>query len=140
MALNIPVNLMNTVTPLSQPPTAVGTEPSVAPIQPASGSADTRNNASDDSGARSSEQQALLSKRMPSTGTADTPNRAEATSIVTAQVTPKGDPSKQEQPAQTPKQASARQSEIDRYAPPDPLPTAPILQAAASYAAKSEPL
>ena len=31
-----------------------------------------------------------------------------------------------------------RQSEIDRYAPPDPLPTAPILKAAESYSAASK--
>jgi len=30
-----------------------------------------------------------------------------------------------------------RASELDRYAPPDPLPTAPILLAASAYAARA---
>lgn len=43
-----------------------------------------------------------------------------------------------EKPEQEEAPTAKRQSEIDRYAPPDPLPTAPILKAAESYSAVSK--
>lgn len=43
-----------------------------------------------------------------------------------------------EKPEQDEAPTEKRQSEIDRYAPPDPLPTAPILKAAESYSAASK--
>lgn len=64
------------------------------------------------------------------------PARAEPKSLVNAQTIPSPfvtvEPQpKSEQPAVLAKTAS----ELDRYAPPNPLPTAPILKLAESYAA-----
>lgn len=142
MAMNIPVNLMATAVPPTQVQTAAAIESVTASmIQPAMGSAGARG-ATADGGAGSSagkgqaEQRVkALMQQSSSASAAITPDRAEPNSVVTAQASPAS--AQQKQPAEkasVPQVRQQPQSELDRYAPPNPLPTAPILQLAASYA------
>jgi hypothetical protein len=142
MALNIPVNLMST---LAQPalissgtsaaPQAEGVG-AVAPMKSTSHSRDSASGAG--TGQDSNSQQMLMAHmRM----TLSVPDRAEPNSIVTAlTASPQPTPVRTERSQTTSNTEGARPRELDRYAPPDPLPTAPILQAAASYAARREAL
>lgn len=136
MALNIPVNLMNAAVPQIQ---SIGSQDAltITAIQPSAGSKGARGASSDGGGMNrgSSAQQALLFPQR----TTQAPDRATPKSVVTAQTQSSG----QEPTGVTTNGASPKiltpetppQSELDRYAPPNPLPTAPILQFAASYAA-----
>lgn len=144
MALNIPVNLMATALPPTQAqtaPDATVNSTTLTSIQPASGGAASRGTASDGgagsgaNGSSAQQFQAVL-RRAQSAPAQTTPDRAEPKSIVTAQTAPP-QPKAAEQPAkaQTPQTEVTIRSELDRFAPPNPLPTAPILQLAASYAA-----
>jgi|GEM_PF-3727250 len=76
----------------------------------------------------------LMSKLRTTLTTLQSLDRAEPKSVVTAQTAP---PQKQspDRPEQA-QEGAGRPSELDRYAPPDPLPTAPILLAASAYAAR----
>ncbi|MEP1766877.1 MAG: hypothetical protein ABJJ53_09620 [Sulfitobacter sp.] len=114
MALNIPVNLMATVTPQAQPPTAAPQTEITAKVQPTSNGAETRHSGLENSTSR--ERDWYESK-----------SQIEVASVSMTEETP-----------DTPEPSSITSSELDRYAPPNPLPTAPILQAAASYAANRE--
>lgn len=152
MALNIPVNLMNTAAPPAQTttvqPNAVQTNGSsaVVAVQPASASSNSRGTANDGGGMHrnSAEQQALMFKARTTQAPAKAPDRAAPNSIVTAQTRsaaqePSGRAEKAiSAPEPAPAHTTPRQSELDRYAPPNPLPTAPILQLAASYAAMTK--
>ena len=145
MALNIPVNLMSTAIPPVQPTSAANSnsEISIAAIQPATTGADARGAATDGGGMNNSnaEQKALMFKQRTTQGAASTPDKAEPKSVVTAQTTPTSltpaasAPTQSVEKTKTPQAQNARpQSELDPYAPPNPLPTAPILELAASYA------
>ncbi|MGJ8597286.1 hypothetical protein [Sulfitobacter sp.] len=141
MALNIPVNLMNTAAPPIQS-TGTGTlatdTVSVSAVQPTSAGANTRGTTADGGGLNkgSAEQQALIFKQRAAHSDVKSPDKAEPKSVIAAQtqtdqpvrLTAEGAPA-------NPAPIGPRQSELDRYAPPNPLPTAPILQFAASYAA-----
>ncbi|WP_298859823.1 hypothetical protein [uncultured Sulfitobacter sp.] len=139
MALNIPVNLMNTSAPPLQTATNSGAAiAAVTTIQPTTSSAGSSGNAFDGGGLNKgrSEQHALMLQQRTTQPATKTPTQAEPESIVAAQTQPETalQQTATELP-QTSKQNASRQSELDRYAPPNPLPTAPILQLAASYAA-----
>lgn len=63
-------------------------------------------------------------------------DKAEPNSIVVAQTgAPNRAAPQSVAKAEQPMREVCPQSELDRFAPPNPLPTAPILQLAASYAA-----
>ena len=137
MALNIPVNLMNTTVPPTQSADAKNTA-NLTAIQPTAGNTDAtdaRGTASDGMNRGSSEQLALIFQQR----TTQAPDKADPKSVVTAQTQSDGQEPKQAvtevELAKIPTPDTPRQSELDRYAPPNPLPTAPILQLAASYAA-----
>lgn len=141
MALNIPVNLMNTAAPPIQPngPTNSASDSiSINAVQPASASANARGAASDGGGMNnnSAEQHALMFKQRMTQDPVPIPNKAEPKSVVVAQTgAPKRTAPQSVQKAEQPTREARPQSELDRFAPPNPLPTAPILQLAASYAA-----
>ena len=87
MALNIPVNLMNTVAPLSQIAPASDAIATATTVQPVSNSAGTRNAASGgsdrgDSSAR--RQQAAILKPDAGAAPMPQPDRAEPKSVVAA--------------------------------------------------------
>lgn len=138
MALNIPVNLMNTAAPPIQPSVAndEANTTAVTAVQPTSGSATTHDTASDGGGMNreSAQQQALIFQQRATLKLATTPDKAEPKSIVAAQ-TGGTEPAQPAEQTKAKAPDAPRQSELDRYAPPNPLPTAPILQLAASYAA-----
>lgn len=145
MALNIPVNLMNVLSTTTQP-TQNNEMATVASVQPAKAGEGTQNAASHGNSGDSADrggtaQFAAMLKKSSMASRTPLPDRAEPRSIVTAQ----GNPSEQTEDQSVPAPAaevedisSHRMSELDRYAPPDPLPTAPILRAATSYAAQNK--
>jgi len=165
MALNIPINLMSVAASPAQHTTyradpITGTGASGA-IQPAASSAGARGASTDGSngyGQGPAGQQALAAKNRQHMKAAEDkppPDRAEPKSIVTAQLenlpgatlVAFGADTERDQPEKSPEIASdivapeaapRRQSELDRFAPPDPLPTAPILLAAESYKSASK--
>lgn len=142
MALNIPVNLMAGIgapTPSQTASDTSSTTDSMTAIQPAFAGADARGATADgESNFGDSRQQTSqrLMQRMQGDILLEAPARAEPKSVVNAQtvsspfvtVEPQ---QKSEQPAVLAKTGS----ELERYAPPTPLPTAPILKLAESYAA-----
>lgn len=140
MALNIPVNLMNTVAspnPVDGPNTVAVDTVTRNTVQPASAGSSTQDTTSDGGGMNneSNEQQALMFKQR----LLNTPDKAASKSVVEAQ-TDQPKQSAEVFPAPVehrPNIEDHPQSELDRFAPPNPLPTAPILQLAASYAALS---
>ncbi len=136
MALNIPVNLMSTAVPFTHSSSVADMAAAAASltVQPTSGGAGMGSATSGGTGGDGPSRGETAAFLRDSGTPALQSDRAEAQSIVTAKIgpTPKTD---QASAQQTPAAPSLRASEIDRYAPPDPLPTAPILQAAASYAA-----
>lgn len=117
MALNIPVNLMTAVTPLTQPPTTTTQNKITTEVQPAS----------DTMGAHNSGMGNLANGTNSWHESKDEKSTARS---------PENSQKSQSQKSQG--ASNQLQSELDRYAPPDPLPTAPILQAAASYAANKQ--
>ena len=141
MALNIPVNLMNTAAPPIQSSAtsdAANSTNTVTTIQPTSSSASTCDTGAEGGGMNreSAQQKALMIQQRVTLRLPAAPDKAEPKSVVAAQA----DRAKPEQPIEkaetlTKTPDGLRQSELDRYAPPNPLPTAPILQLAASYAA-----
>ena len=147
MALNIPINLMGTnaapaTSQSSQSPNASGAEQNdaVQPAPPASAGSNAAEN--DNSGGQpSNQQQTAITRRPP---------QAEPTSVLAAQIEPSKDDNGLtaarlsaeraqdaartkaliEAVAATPADSTSlldRPTQVDRYAPPDPLPTAPIL-------------
>jgi hypothetical protein len=141
MALNIPVNLMNVVVPVSQSPAE--SSGGIAAIQPAAGSAANRNTSADSgsgfgAGNGGTDQQVLMSKLRATLAKTTTPDRAEPKSIVAAQTAPVAKESGTTPSQKTQSTSEPRVSELDRYAPPDPLPTAPILLAPSFYTAQLE--
>jgi hypothetical protein len=145
MALNILVNLMNTAAHMTQMQAVANTGAAdTTAIRPASGSSGSRATSSGGGGDNntsqgSSAQFALVSKRLSGMTALPAPDRAEAKSVVTAQGTPSmpvlTTPEDRGSRLDT---VTPRLTELDRYAPPDPLPTSPILQAASAYAARSQ--
>ncbi len=141
MALNIPINLMaGTVAPIPSP-TASDTSSetdSVAAIQPASTSADARGATADgglNSRGGSNQASQILMQRFQGGSLQDAPTRAEPKSVVAAQTTPSLLVTTEPAPKTAQPAALTRTgAELDRYAPPNPLPTAPILKLAESYA------
>lgn len=135
MALNIPVNLMNATASVSQPTTTTETIDMTQTVQPASAGTGARNAASGGGGGYATADDSLPSKTFfaKRAGTV-TPDKAEPKSVVTAQTASTDKPTLPQTSQAT--QSDPPVSELDRYAPPDPLPTAPILQAASNYAAK----
>jgi hypothetical protein len=139
MALNIPVNLMSTAVPNNHAsgPAETGTAAAgmVAPTAASARAGDTSpRSGGGEFGQGGADRQMLMAKLRSTLAVAQRPDGAEPTSILTAQTAP----AKEQAPggpAQT-SEAAPRSSELDRYAPPDPLPTAPILLAAAAYAAR----
>ncbi len=141
MALNIPVNLMNTAAPPIQPsgPTnSASYSISINAAQPASASANARSAASDGAGMNNSstEQQALMFKQRMTQDPVPLPDNAEPKSVAVAQTgAPNCAAPQSVEKVEQPMREVRPQSELDRFAPPNPLPTAPILQLAAPYAA-----
>jgi hypothetical protein len=149
MALNIPVNLMSTAAYITQTH-AVASAADATVIRPASDSGGSRDTSADGGGGSTEQankvRRALLSKRLagPVNAPVPAPDKAEARSVVTAQGTPSMPALVTRDPLNAGGSNTAsgvpetpHQSEMDRYAPPDPLPTAPILLAASAYAARS---
>jgi hypothetical protein len=155
MALNIPINLMSTGSPpapsqSADGPTSAVQSASALTAAPTSGSGSAAAN-DNNSGQASSQQQAATLKR---------PTRAEPNSVLSAQTnepakgnSSAGAASPSVERAQdavrakalldavavTPAEADGlmdRPKQVDRYAPPDPLPTAPILAQATPKAVK----
>lgn len=153
MALNIPINLMSAGTPpassqTAEPQTGPEQSASVQPSAQSSASGDAAGNNNNSSGQASSEQQAATRRA----------SRAVPDSVVTAQAKEGAadvvDERRQgavraqdaartkaliDAIAVTPADKGGlldRPKEVDRYAPPDPLPTAPILAKAPPTAIK----
>ena len=140
MAMDLPVNLMSTVAqlnhvlnPVHSDTTALG----LGAVQPAKVGADAQG--ADSHTARQDHPQQpgfLFQQNRTAAGEQTALDRAYPKSVFAAQTVPvefnvqntETGPSQTEMPPRT--------SEIDRYAPPNPLPTAAILQAATVYAAK----
>jgi hypothetical protein len=142
MALNIPVNLMNKLAYVTQVQSTL-TAADTTIVQPTPAGAGAYNSAANgggnSAGRDNTAQTQRLSARAPAPNGDVMPDRAEPKSVVTAQGTPSMPlvlshrSSATPAPSDTPER---RLSELDRYAPPDPLPTAPILRAASAYAAR----
>lgn len=153
MALNIPVNLMGGATPppQSQPSGEASSDSSADnTVQPTQESASSNGAATNDNsnGKGSSEQQAQTTRpRTTATNTPSDPSNADPTSIVSAQSADEQLATARrsaeyaqnvartkamiESVAATPAANSAlldQPQKVDRYAPPDPLPTAKILK------------
>lgn len=141
MALNIPFNLASIAAAQSQQQgmaAGAASAAKTATVQPAASGADTRGAASD--GEHSKGQgagQHWLQLAKPRTSMMATPDRAAPTSIVSAQTQdqhnkaalqsgPKYDSAATSSAASD--STTHRPDRVDRYAPPDPLPTAPILK------------
>lgn len=142
MAFNIPVNLMASLVASAPSPTASDTSStasSVAAIQPASAAASARGATGDGrSNSTASERKTsqMFMQRVQSGVLQDAPTHAEPKSVVYAQA--KRSPLVMVETQPKTEEAAVRTmtgSELDRYAPPNPLPTAPILKLAESYAA-----
>jgi hypothetical protein len=151
MALNIPVNLMSTVAPPTQAQSASSTADTgdANIIQPAAKSADTRG-ASTGSGSNAGYGNGHHKASIPR------PEGAEPKSVVSAQAQAasgnQADTTKETAigrakaliasvaaaPASRDELAD-RPSKVDRYAPPDPLPTAPILKTPAPKPFRTTP-
>ena len=141
MALNISVNLMSTVSPPKQAQStaniaAAGAD--VNAIQPAGASADTRG-ASTGSGADTGHGSAYQksAKRQPDSAEPKSVIRAQAQADADSRTSAAREMDIVRNKAlidgiaatHTPvDELSERPNKVDRYAPPDPLPTAPILK------------
>jgi hypothetical protein len=138
MALNIPVNLMSTVATQSQAlnPSTDAVDAS-ATIQPTNSSANARDAASGGQTGGGNDLSAPT-KGSATERASDGVNKKEAkqpdetTAHALVQKTMDANLER------TAAKAEVYGSELDRYAPPNPLPTAPILQAAATYATASK--
>lgn len=147
MAYTMPVNLMTTAAPATAAHSNLSGIADVnaqTAVQPAPASTGSQSAASDHNtgGQASSQQQALL--HQSASLTSAQPDKAESQSIVTAQSTTAAQPAAANQEhspalekamvdglaATQPESAmqSERVEKLDRYAPPDPLPTAPVLK------------
>ncbi len=149
MALNIPFNLASITTLQSQPNSMaaiVASAAKVTTVQPAGSGADTRGATSDGAGDRGqSGGTHWLQMSKPRTPMMVKPDRATPTSVVNAQ-TQGGHSAEIAQARATFDSAATapatnesiedRPNKVDRYAPPDPLPTAPILKHRAAAALK----
>lgn len=149
MALGLPINLMSVAAPPTQSTSAPAVTDSTA-VQPAKSTGDTQDTSAGDSnsntGNGSAQQQAFPAR----TATQAKPDRAAPNSVVSAQAQSDQDATLAaarrqaergvdiartkaliDSVAATPATGSAlleRPNKVDRYAPPDPLPTAPILK------------
>lgn len=147
MAYTMPVNLMTTAAPATAAQSNLSGIANInaqTAVQPAPASTGSQSAASDHNtgGQASNQQQALIYKR--ATLTSAQLNKAEPQSVVTAQsATAAQQTALKQEPnaalekamvdslaATQPETAgqSERVEKLDRYAPPDPLPTAPVLK------------
>jgi len=157
MSFNIPVNLMNTVAPAAQnqqPPSGSEEAPPSQTVQPAGGAQDTQGTSPDtganaNSGQRDTQQpprpipaEAASVSAAITAQAADTRNTELDAARAAAQ---RGVDMARTQAlidsiAATPTAKTdllERPEKLDRYAPPDPLPTAPILTKSAPTAIKT---
>lgn len=155
MALNIPVNLMSTAAPALQTQTTSAATVDTAAIQPAGAAADTRGASTgggNSAGSGTGQQTFLAPRKAPQ----PKPDRAAPNSVVTAQAQSDLPAAQGAKPgmdiartkaftdsvaasAATNWQQMDRPKKVDRYAPPDPLPTAPILKGKAPRPAETPP-